>query len=170
MAAGILVLLSLCLCYCCNRRAEKERGMQAYAKTFDDGESSIAESDEGHNNRDVASRVALFANPEHGEEYDSDKYSPTDVAPTDEEEEYPIQPRRMPMDGTDPDPEQASNSSPVEDMLLHDKGEVCSSPTCRLCEDRRREGLTTPSARNYSSDQKTEYPARGYIQDDTVEL
>uniref|UniRef100_A0A7S3KZ12 Uncharacterized protein n=1 Tax=Amphora coffeiformis TaxID=265554 RepID=A0A7S3KZ12_9STRA len=163
MAAGILVLFSLCLCYFCNRRAEKERGMAVYAKTYDDGESSMGDNaDEGATSR------AIFVNPEQ-DNFESDKYAPTDVAPTDEEEEYPVK-RSSTQTGDDYfDAEQASTSSPVDDIILHDKGQVCSSPTCRLCEDRRREGPVALSVPRLSN-QNNQYPNRGYIQDDTVEL
>ena len=165
MAAGILVLFSLCLCYFCNRRTEKERGMAAYAKTYDDGESSMGDNA----NEGVTSR-AIFVNPDQEpENYDSDKYAPTDIAPTDEEEEYPVKRSLKQPDDDYFDAEQASSSSPVDDMMLHEKGEVCSSPTCRLCEDRRREGPMALSAPRRSN-KNTQYPDRGYIQDDTVEL
>ena len=167
MAAGILVLFSLCLCYFCNRRADKERAMAVYAKTYDDGDSSMA--DDANNANEVATPRAIFAHPEH-DNYESDKYESTDVAPTDEEEEYPVQHRSAPTSGTYFDPvEEASSSSPVEDILLHEKGQVCSSPSCRLCEDRRREGSAASSIPNLPNT-RNEYPERGYIQDDTVEL
>ena len=172
IAAGLLVLISLCLCFYCVQRAKKERKQAAYTRTFDEDENSLhdAHSPDGAH---PPSRSSIFVNPDMSpddENYESDKYAPTDIAPTDEEEEYPIR-RSDPPTGLYFDPvEQPSSSSPVEDMTLHEKGEMCSSPTCRICEERRQQTGSVVASGPTSWSQKSEYPERSYVEDDTVEL
>ena len=117
----------------------------------------------------ATSRSAVFVDPDM--EADNEIYVPTDAAPTDEEEEYQVEKRDM-STGFYFDPvEQRSSDSAARDIELHERGEFCSSPTCRICEQRRQTGATMmPTLSGPGRSSPNEYPARGYIQDDTVEL
>lgn len=215
IAAGIAVLLSICLCIVCARRREEEDeesgGDRAigYTKTMDTGSSVMTGDD---NSRDVEARpLAVFVNPGMSTDPDNEvhdfddppifrtretrpdqapKEPDTDVAPTDEEEEHriarnfvsrrhesldelmrspspPAQPGAPTRSYRDP-VEQPSSSSPYQDIILHEKGQTCSSPTCRLCEDRRQGGSLAPNVTGWRSPKVG--PDRSYVQEDTVEL
>lgn len=56
-----------------------------------------------------------------------------------------------------------------EDERLHDIGQTCSSPTCKICESRRRQGSSTKFVRNQKYAPKTE-TERDYVSADTVDL
>jgi hypothetical protein len=163
IAGAALFLLALCLCFCCNRRAQKDREVVAYAKTYDDGNSSIVT--DNFNEELLASRAAVFV--------DEDNKAPPEHAPEDddEEEEIEVAPRiQSASTGLYFDPvEQPSTDMPFDEIQpLHDPSQWCSSPTCNLCEEKRRDGslaMTTPSWY-----QVPDLPQRGYIQDDTVDL
>ena len=175
IAAGALILFSLCLCYICSRRNRetKERDAAvAYTKTFDD-DSSHGSPEVPSNTKDSVaagttstSRTAVFVNPEYSPENEN---RDTDIAPTDEEEEYPIEGKEAPTGLHFEAVEQPSSDSPAEDMMLHEKGQVCSSPTCRLCEDRRQQEVAKPPSQPKWSTTDG-YSPRDYVQDDTVEL
>ena len=59
---------------------------------------------------------------------------------------------------------------PYEDQRLHDIGQTCSSPTCKICESRRRQGASTRFVRNQKYDPSPSEADRDYISADTVDL
>ena len=83
-----------------------------------------------------------------------------------------IEPVRSVPDETFSEPvEITSDGIPYEDQRLHDIGQTCSSPTCKICESRRQQGANTKFVRNqkYDPNPSQSYD-RDYLATDTVDL
>ena len=144
IAAAILILLSLCLCYLCSRRAAKDRAMEAYVKDADDDEEADENAAESarsmqrdmDKSRDIgAAATPIFTSQNRDTEieyFDSDGYA-TDGAPTDEEGEYPM--RRNPLvkpDDSVPPPPPPSHSLYSQDLFAYPPRQYTEDDTVEL--------------------------------------
>jgi hypothetical protein len=154
IAAGILILLSLCICYLCSRRGQKEREMTGYQKDVDD-ESSLDTEPNPNDSVDVAIASAIppaTESPDDPNESARSRSGPVAVfTPTSEEDDIEVS--KFPIDNDAPTDEETDfprrdpNGFPVQDDGMH----------------------VTPSVSSYSKDMFA-IPPRSYTQDDTVEL